>query len=590
MESICEKHQKDVEFKCCVSECSQLMCTECLIHPHQDSSALFYCDSCVSKHQTKTCIILCQPVTNPTTLEPNPVEAKEHNEKDDLSSLRVELFPTDDAVVLESDAGDKEKILTVVPAQDEMNLSSLRVELFPPNDHVILEGDAGDEDYRLTAVPQVDGVNEDLALAQTLNPSPTYPDNHDSLHLPSWYIETMTSDLEPKEIHNDISKRCWLTEDLQEEIRRNYPTKEEIRMNEAMGDCVRDLEAFKVKCSYVFPVGRVFLSKIQFVQAAKHFLDGWNVKKVHHGKKIRCFFSDNSKKTESTCDPEKRRVTYGSVKKQYNCPFEIRYSYIDLKKHSKVPLSFFKVKITWCNYNHTCQLSSIFYKTATQLSRGKVKLDLCGMNTVIMLLKTNPAIDTRSLRSLLAEYVHKDVAIDCTYMRNFRQRVAYFHATNPNYTDLTINEANLLLEMNPLSEEEHKVLDNPIIRINFQEMLLKIMAEDSSTWEALAFLRRCKDEMPGFDFRIRLNERNHPCSLVFTTANGRNNAIRYGDVISLDMQHRQHNKHNWPYFGPIVKTSDMSIGVICEAIVISENIDSYAWVLKKWWKWNLDSN
>ncbi len=121
--------------------------------------------------------------------------------------------------------------------------------------------------------------------------------------------------------------------------------------------------------------------------------------------------------------------------------------------------------------------------------------------------------------------------------------------------------------MNHLGEKEHKVV---------QEILLKIMVEDSSTWETLAFLHRCKDEMPGFDFRIRLNKRNHPCSLVFTTANGRNNAIRYGDVISLDMQHRQHNKHNWPYFGPIVKTSDMSIGVICEAIVISENIDSYA--------------
>ncbi len=102
-----------------------------------------------------------------------------------------------------------------------------------------------------------------------------------------------------------------------------------------MGDCVRDLEAFKVKCSYVFPVGRVFLSKIQFVQAAKHFLGGWNVKKVHHGKKIRCFFSDNGEKKQSTCDPEKRRATYRSVKKQYNCPFEIRYSYIDLKKTFK---------------------------------------------------------------------------------------------------------------------------------------------------------------------------------------------------------------------------------------------------------------
>ena len=133
-----------------------------------------------------------------------------------------------------------------------------------------------------------------------------------------------------------------------------------------------------------------------------------------------------------------------------------------------------------------------------------------------------------SLRSLLTEYVHHDVAIDCNYIRNFRQRVACFHAANPSYSDLTINEANMLLEKAPLSKEEHKVLDNPIIRINFKEMLLKVMAEDSSTWETLAFLRRCKEEMPGFDFRIRLNERNHPCSLVFTTANGRSNAIRYG--------------------------------------------------------------
>ena len=36
--------------------------------------------------------------------------------------------------------------------------------------------------------------------------------------------------------------------------------------------------------------------------------------------------------------------------------------------------------------------------------------------------------------------------------------------------------------------------------------------------------------MPGFDFRIRLNERNHSCSLVYTTSNGRNNAISYADV------------------------------------------------------------
>ena len=255
----------------------------------------------------------------------------------------------------------------------------------------------------------------------------------------------------------------------------------------------------------------------------------------------------------------------------------MRYSNINKKVVLKIPLSFCKVKITRCNYNHTCQLSSIFYKTDSQLSRGTMKLDLTSMNSVIMLLKSNPATNACSLRSLLSEYNHHDVVIDSTYLRNSRQRVEYFHASNPSYTDLTISKANMLLEKTPLTEEEHKMLDNPIVRINFREILLKVMAEDSSTWETLAFLCCYKIEMPGFDFRIRLNERNHPCSIVFTTANGQGNAIRQ----SLDMQQRQHNKHNWPYLGPVIETCEMTIGVICKEIIISENIDSYTWVLKK---------
>ena len=84
----------------------------------------------------------------------------------------------------------------------------------------------------------------------------------------------------------------------------------------------------------------------------------------------------------------------------------MRYSNINKKVVLKIPLSFCKVKITRCNYNHTCQLSSIFYKTDSQLSRGTMKLDLTSMNSVIMLLKSNPATNARSLRSLLSEYVH----------------------------------------------------------------------------------------------------------------------------------------------------------------------------------------
>ena len=570
MTTLCDIHQKPSKFKCCHNDCSNLLCSDCLIHNQNISSAFFYCNICITKETDVRPIVICQPVTNASPSVSRCLQDEDAHEKDDLSTLRVELFPVNKS--MESNNEDTESVFI----NEHEQSSNYNRTLVREVDNAIPEASGiivlNDVQERVAIEPTHVHCTDDLPLAQTVDDNDA--DFLNVLHIPEWYIETMTSNRDSQSIHKDITKRCWITEDFSEEIRRFYPNRDEIRLNSTLGDCVRDLNAFKRKCAVLFPVGRVFLSKIQFDQAAKHFLDGWNCKKVHHGKKIRCFFSVSSHKQsyKSTCDPQKRRTITSSVKKQYECPFELRYSFLDMKRNMKLPLSFYKVKTTWCNYNHTCQLSSIFYKTATQLSRGSIKLDLVGMNSLIMLLKSNPATNARSLRSLLTEYVHHDVAIDCNYIRNFRQRVAYFHAANPSYTDLTINEANMLLEKAPLSEEEHKVLDNPIIRINFKEMLLKVMAEDSSTWETLAFLRRCKEEMPGFDFRIRLNERNHPCSLVFTTANGRSNAIRYGDVLSLDMQHRQHNKHNWPYFGPVIKTSDMTICIICEAIVISETL------------------
>ena len=102
-------------------------------------------------------------------------------------------------------------------------------------------------------------------------------------------------------------------------------------------------------------------------------------------------------------------------------------------RNKKLPSCFYKVKIIWCNYNHTCQLISIFYKAAKHLSGGAMNLDIATMHSLCMLLKSNPATNDCALRPLLTEYVHHDAAIDATYIRQFRQRVAYFYATNPNY-------------------------------------------------------------------------------------------------------------------------------------------------------------
>ena len=37
---------------------------------------------------------------------------------------------------------------------------------------------------------------------------------------------------------------------------------------------------------------------------------------------------------------------------------------------------------------------------------------------------------------------------------------------------------------------------------------------------------------------------------------------------------------NWPYIGPIIKNSNNGISVVSEAIVTSEDIDTYTWIFE----------
>ena len=52
------------------------------------------------------------------------------------------------------------------------------------------------------------------------------------------------------------------------------------------------------------------------------------------------------------------------------------------------------------------------------------------------------------------------------------------------------------------------------------------------------------------------------------------------DVIMLDMMKRQINSANWTSCGPVTMMRENVVVYACEAIVISENLSSYAWIMK----------
>jgi len=116
------------------------------------------------------------------------------------------------------------------------------------------------------------------------------------LYIPEWYEERINSGDNPLAVHADLNKRDWITDDLDEEIRNNFPGLDDIMVNSSVGESKADLEAFKKKCAIIFAVDRVFLSKRQLVQTAERFLKGWNCSMTTHGSSIVCFYSDEQKK------------------------------------------------------------------------------------------------------------------------------------------------------------------------------------------------------------------------------------------------------------------------------------------------------
>jgi hypothetical protein len=130
----------------------------------------------------------------------------------------------------------------------------------------------------------------------------------------------------------------------------------------------------------------MFASFKQLDQAADMFLGAWAVKKTNHSKSIQCAYStSHTKKDRRHADVSKRRKLEPTLKSVYKCPFVIRYSYVAYCKNKAIKKPgdiFYHVKITSINFQHTCQMTTIFHRQTVQLSGG-LQPDLNGVNDIM---------------------------------------------------------------------------------------------------------------------------------------------------------------------------------------------------------------
>ncbi len=327
----------------------------------------------------------------------------------------------------------------------------------------------------------------------------TTPNTTYTIYVPTFLDDVLLSQMLITDLNAELLKKNWLTPELVREIESCFPTKEEIS-NTSEGDNIRDLDAFKSKAAKLLPHGRIFVSFKQLDQVSKMFLDAWAVNKVHVTKRICCSYSATSnKKSRLHPDRAKRRKVETSAKTLYQCPFQIRYSFMNYSKKTptKKPNIFYRVKITGVNYEHTCQLSTVFHRESKQ-KNGTLQPDLNGLSDIIGLLREKPNLKPDLLRPLLLKYIPYYKTIDAKFIRNFRQRALHW-IIHQSGRDFLMEDARHLSSNAVVAADEYVVREDPESTRALTSLLRKVMQEDGTTWEAIRYLNELKIPNPGLD-------------------------------------------------------------------------------------------
>jgi hypothetical protein len=77
-------------------------------------------------------------------------------------------------------------------------------------------------------------------------------------------------------------------------------------------------------------------------------------------------------------------------------------------------------------------------------------------------------------------------------------------------TELTTADTRRLLRTEPVAAEEELDIDNPIMQMNFREVLRKIIQESSQTWEVIRYLSHLKEICPAFEYPIKKDSHGRP--------------------------------------------------------------------------------
>ena len=400
------------------------------------------------------------------------------------------------------------------------------------------------------------------------------------LYTPTFVDELKLQNLSDMELDKKFKSATWLSGPLLDELQLSYPCDFDINSTTR----ARDKQSFKISFKTFFSSGRIFESDVQLTQCMHAFASAWSFVAVKQGKSFTCHYSKRpvyKKTARSIITPvgtNNDTASDPSLKDIIQCPFILRYSYVNKPRNVNSCLSLYNVKLTSSCSDHYCNLSPDTQRKALA-SGGKLgSINLQTMQNIIERLKDRPHLSPIELRPMLEKCLPFHAGMTAMFIANFRRRVMNYLIKNSFHEDLTHDTASSFIDNKvDASNEFITDLDDPIIRTNFSNLLRKVMASNETTWKAISMLKETKKRIVGFDYNVWNDGDGHPIGILWMTPTMKSNLVRFSHILYLDMQLRQYNSIGWPYCGVSMRNHENETVVGAETIIVEESNSSYQW-------------
>ena len=336
-----------------------------------------------------------------------------------------------------------------------------------------------------------------------------------------------------------------------------------------------------------FPVDAVFSTR-------RHLVDAMRQKAVTFGFFIvdrgmaACCSETTSRDSINTKRQHAREVLAQENGKTYvprkcartkcGCEFKVNFNTI---KGSE------EVRITKVQFMHGkgCKPSGEQFKAAWTTGghalRHVARAQNLKLHTIVQLLASEQRPSSRMLRGLLLEMLPNDFNISSKFLNNVKTKVK-LKLMNGDFdlllTDGTVSEGDVEFILSPNDNLPPEYLS--VAQEVANETLKEALSDPGSMCLVVQFLCRLHQEDPFFLFDIQRDANDTMVGICWQTGTMRFDWDTCASSIALDGMKRQLNNVCYPYISITALDGYGQIAVCAEAIVISERIEAYAWLLR----------